>query len=150
MAKTDAFERALAGIAESVRDTARAAHRMILEIFPDAIQSDDGKDFGFGFATGYKGLIFVITPARSHVTLGVAHAMALPDPTGLLEGRGAVHRHVKLRSPDEAQARPLRALAKAALVAGRTRWTSEPTTKRKPSTKRASAVPPRRTAKAAS
>jgi hypothetical protein len=46
--------------------------------------------------SGYKGLVFVISPFKTHVNLGIVHGATLADPAGLLEGTGKVHRHVKL------------------------------------------------------
>ena len=71
---------------------------------PDAVESCDGDDFGVGFAPGYKGLVFVITPQTAGVRLGIAGGAALDDPAGLMQGRGAVHRHVKVTSPAAASA----------------------------------------------
>jgi hypothetical protein len=39
-----------------------------------------------------------MVPFSRHVTLGFCHGAALPDPDGLLEGRGRYQRHVKVKS----------------------------------------------------
>jgi hypothetical protein len=93
----DDVARLLAGRDPHIADLARALCGLILEVYPDAVVSVDGGDIGFGSGTGYKGLVFVVSPHSKHVTLGVAGGADLPDPAGLLEGAGKVHRHVKIR-----------------------------------------------------
>ncbi len=81
---------------------------------PNPVVTVEGGDIGLGFGTGYKGLVFVITPFPVYVRLGIAHGAALRDPTGLLEGRGKVHRHIKIREPGELEDPALTALLRAA------------------------------------
>jgi len=57
----------------------------------------DGGGIGLDFGTGFKGLDLIITPFPTYVRLGIAKGAALEDPTGLLEGCGKVHRHIKIR-----------------------------------------------------
>jgi hypothetical protein len=71
---------------------------------------------GFGTGTGYQGLIFVVTPQRAHVTLGIARGADLPDPARLLEGRGTVHRHLKIRDVDDLERPELRQLMSAVVA----------------------------------
>ncbi|WP_290865914.1 DUF1801 domain-containing protein [Hamadaea sp.] len=109
-------------LARHTPDVAAVAHRIIAQIsrvYPDAVVTVDGGDIGFGSGTGYKGLSFVVTPHTSHVTLGIAGGANLPDPAGLLEGSGKVHRHVKLRTPDDADRPELVALLEARVSAAR-------------------------------
>lgn len=79
-------------------DLAQQTRSLILSLFPDAVVTEEGGDTGFGTSTGYKGLCFVVTPHANWVTLGIDHGIGLPDPAGLMEGSGKVHRHVKIRS----------------------------------------------------
>jgi hypothetical protein len=99
-------------IAELTRDLCAR----ILELYPDAVVNVDGGDIGFGSGTGYRGLVFVVAPHRDHVNLGLWGGADLPDPTGLLEGRGKTHRHVKLRHADDLERPGLQALMAAALA----------------------------------
>jgi hypothetical protein len=69
----------------------------VLEIFPDAIETAEGNELGYGFDSGYQGLVFTISLVRVGVNLGVFGGASLADPAGLLEGTGKVHRHVKIR-----------------------------------------------------
>jgi len=50
------------------------------------------------------------------VTLGIGHGADLPDPGGLMEGTGRVHRHVKLRRPEDVDRPGLRELLAAAMA----------------------------------
>ena len=47
------------------------------------------------------GSVFTVSPQRGYVNLGVARGASLDDPAGLMEGRGRVHRHVKIRDADQ-------------------------------------------------
>jgi hypothetical protein len=99
-----------------VDDLAQRTRDLILSLFPDAVVTQDGSDTGFGTTTGYKGLCFVVTPHTSWVTLGISHGVGLPDPAGLMEGSGKVHRHVKIRSAADLARPELRDLLLARLA----------------------------------
>ena len=88
----------LTGRDGAVRSLALASRDLVLEIFPDAVETAEGNEFGYGFDSGYKGLVFTISLVREGVNLGVFGGASLDDPTGLLEGTGKVHRHVKIRT----------------------------------------------------
>ena len=96
---------------------ARDLCALVKDVYPDAVVTVEGGDIGFGGGTGYKGLVFVVTPYTKHVTLGIAHGAALPDPAGLMEGRGKVHRHVKVRTAEDVARPELRELMVAARAA---------------------------------
>jgi uncharacterized protein DUF5655 len=96
---------------------ARHVSEVILGLLPEATISTDSENIGFGLGTGYKGLIFTVAPHREHVTLGLAGGASLPDPTGLLEGSGKVHRHVKLRGLADVDRPELLALMRSAIAA---------------------------------
>jgi hypothetical protein len=95
---------------------AKRTRELILSVFPDAVVTQEGGDTGFGTGTGYKGLCFVVTPQQSWVTLGIDHGVGLPDPAGLMEGAGKVHRHVKLRTVEDLEQPALRELLLARLA----------------------------------
>ena len=58
---------------------------------------------------------------KSHINLGFYYGAILPDPDGLLEGRGKKLRHLKIRSLDLAQSPAVRALLTAAIAERRKR-----------------------------
>ncbi|MBC9711970.1 DUF1801 domain-containing protein [Streptomyces sp. TRM66268-LWL] len=105
----------LARQSPAVAETAWRAVGLILDLYPDAVVTVDGGDIGFGSSTGYKGLVFVLSPHTSWVTLGVARGATLPDPEGLLQGKGKVHRHVKLHSAADIDRPALRAVMNEAV-----------------------------------
>ena len=98
-----------------VRPLALGLYEKLAVAFPEAVVTTDAENIGFGTDAGYRGLIFTITPRRSYVTLGIARAADLPDPAGLLEGSGKVHRHVKLHTPADLDSPELTDLINAAL-----------------------------------
>ena len=99
----------------AVAAVARHLSEVILGLMPEATITMDNENLGFGFGTGYKGLVFTVAPHKAHVTLGVAGGAGLPDPGGLLEGSGKVHRHVKLHTPADLDSPELTDLINAAL-----------------------------------
>jgi hypothetical protein len=115
----DALDELLADRPTEVRDTARRLVAIARELVPDAVESCDGGDFGVGFAPGYKGLVFVVTPLADAVRLGIVRGAELEDPGGLMRGRGAVHRHVRLTDPAQANDPALRDLMARAAAARR-------------------------------
>ena len=116
---TEAVEQLLAAQQAPVAGLARRLVALIDELYPDAVVTVNGGDIGFGSGTGYKGLVFVVSPHAKHVTLGLAGGADLPDPAGLMEGRGRVHRHVKIREEADLVRPGLRDLMTAAVDRGR-------------------------------
>jgi hypothetical protein len=109
-------ERLLASRPQPVAGLARRGCELVQEMDPDAVVTVDGGDIGFGASAGYKGLVFVVSPHSKHVNLGIARGASLPDPAGLMEGTGKVHRHVKVRHPADLERLELRDLMVAALA----------------------------------
>ena len=68
--------------------------------FPGLVEEVDAKAnlIGFGFGPGYTGAFCTIIPSKKGVKLGIVRSAVLPDPEGLLEGTGRVHRYVVIRS----------------------------------------------------
>src|SRR4051794_32711796 len=56
---------ALASFLDRFSPTAQAlaerARNRLLDIFPDALETAEGKELGYGFDRGYKGLMFTIS-----------------------------------------------------------------------------------------
>jgi hypothetical protein len=108
-----------------VQKLALAAREFVLRVIPKATEIVDTKSkvIGFGFGAGYKDMICSLMPAKTWVTLGIAWGAELPDPQGLMEGAGKVHRHVKLKNESDLKAPALEALLRASLA----RWESNRT-----------------------
>jgi hypothetical protein len=79
-----------------VAATANGLRQRLLAELPDTAEQPDesGNVIGYGFGSGYKGLVCTIMLSRSGVKLGIPHGATLPDPDRLLEGAGKVHRYV--------------------------------------------------------
>jgi hypothetical protein len=77
-----------------VEDTIQS---LILRIFPAAVVSRDESNIGFGSGSGCKDLVWVVSPCRKHVNLGIVNLATLADPHGLVQGSGRVHRRAKQR-----------------------------------------------------
>jgi hypothetical protein len=111
------FDELVAPFPEATQDAARRLLATARELIPDAVESCEGGDYGVGTAPGYKGLVFVLTPQEGGVRLGIAGGASLDDPEGLMQGRGRVHRHVKVADAAAADAPPLRDLMRRAAEA---------------------------------
>jgi hypothetical protein len=111
------FDELIAGRPAEVQQTARRLLAVARELVPDAVESAEGDDYGIGSGPGYKGLVFVITPLADRVRLGIAGGASLDDPAGLMQGRGNVHRHVRVADPAAADDPALRELMERAAAA---------------------------------
>ena len=97
------LERKFPELQPKVLEIADQVLDLIMRIFPAAVVSEDGDNIGFGFGSGYKELVFIISPQSNWVNLGIVNGAALDDPKSLMEGKGKVHRHVKLHQVEQAQ-----------------------------------------------
>ena len=113
---TAAAEQVLDHCAEPVRPLARAVFDELRRVFPSAVITADADTIGFGTGPGYKHLVFTLLPYRKHVNIGFARGTELPDPAGLLEGTGKVHRHVKIRAEADLRRPELAELFSVALA----------------------------------
>ena len=87
----------LATVPEPVGSLARAAVAKVRAVLPAGAQEAlQGSDVTFSYGSGYKALMFTVTPHPTLVTLGVADGALLQDMTGLLEGKGKGNRHVRI------------------------------------------------------
>jgi hypothetical protein len=102
--------------------TARSLRHRLLAELPDAGEQPDesGNVIGYGFGSGYKGLVCTIILSKSGVKLGIPHGATLPDPDRLLAGTGKVHRYVVIddqKAASDPRLSPLLAEARAAALA---------------------------------
>lgn len=98
----------------AVRALAARAFELVVAHVPGAVVTVDKENAGVGTGPGYKRLVYVVTPRRDHVTLGFWRGTELPDPDGLLEGSGKLHRFVRIRSEADLDAPALQELVRAA------------------------------------
>lgn len=103
----------------ALRPVARRLREVVLQIDAGAVESvrlgDRSATYGVGPRKMRDGYCYVL-PYTSWVNLGFYQGTSLPDPEGLLEGTGARLRHVKIRSPEEADRAAVRDLIAAALA----------------------------------
>ena len=113
----------LAAYPPEVRALALGARKLVLDTLPAADERVDASVpvIGYGYGAGYKGLICTLILSKSGVKLGVAHGAGLPDPRGLLEGSGKIHRYVPLNKPSDLRTPGLKQLMKSAAKAWRER-----------------------------
>lgn len=90
---------------------------------PGVVEEADpaGGLIGYGFGPGYKGSICTIIPSKKEIKLGLYKGAELPDPEGLLEGTGKVHRYVVIRSAQDLRKPAFRSLLNLAAQACRER-----------------------------
>src|ERR1700716_4414733 len=91
----------LKGYPPPVREIAVKAREAILSVMPDATEKvyPGWKVIQYGAGADMKSVYAVLSPQRERVNLGLANAVDLEDPDGLLEGDGKASRHVQLTSP---------------------------------------------------
>jgi len=80
-------------------------HKLVLEAVPAIRYSVDCEDGAIGYGArqfGYDGWgMAAVTPYAGWVSVGFLKGTTLEDPDGLLQGTGALVRHVKLKSAEE-------------------------------------------------
>ena len=86
-------------------------------MYPTAVETAEGGEIGLGSGTGYRGLVFTVSPQRGYVNVGIAGGASLDDPDNLLEGTGKVHRHFKIRSAEQLDDERVHTLLRRAVAA---------------------------------
>jgi hypothetical protein len=109
--------------APAVGEVARAARAALLTKLPGVDEQPDAAAnvVGYGYGPGYKGLVCTLILSKGGVKLGFYKGAALPDPHGLLEGTGKVHRYVVLNNVEAVADPKLAALIDDAAAAYRER-----------------------------
>jgi hypothetical protein len=121
-----AVDRFLNAYPPPVQDLARRARSLVrrgLRTLPALEEAVDkaARMIGYRSGPGYDGMVCTLIPSRTEVKLGFYRGAELPDPQGLLEGAGKLHRHVRLRGAADVERPGLEALLKAGLAAWRRR-----------------------------
>jgi hypothetical protein len=118
----DELAKFLAPFSAQARSLASASREVVLKVFPDAIETAEGKELGYGFDRGYKGLVFAISMKKNGVNVGVTRGATLDDPACLLRGTGKVHRHVDVLDAAALSDPALTHLLSRALALKRSSW----------------------------
>jgi hypothetical protein len=113
------LEKFLADFTPEVAALALQLRDLILRAVPDALEQIDKPAalLSYGYANTYKNTICVLIPQKDRVNFGFPKGTELPDPKKLLEGTGKKARHVKVRTAEQASAKPLRELLIASIDA---------------------------------
>lgn len=107
----------LANYSKEIRDLILAARALILECFPHALEQVDlpSRLLAYGTSAKYADPVFTLMPQVKWVNVGIYRALKLPDPHGLLQGTGKLHRHVKIHNLMDLKSSILRDLLQAAV-----------------------------------
>ena len=108
---------------DAVRKVALEARKFIVAALPGAQEMVDVPDkvIGYGFGPGYADLICTIILSKGGVKLGIVRSAELPDPKGVLEGNGKLHRYVTLSEASDLKKPGVKQLLKAAVDAWKKR-----------------------------
>jgi hypothetical protein len=108
---------------EPVQRLVDDTRRWIKKTLPDVAENVDVKTrvIGYGHGPGYTGAVCTLILSKTGVKLGLVGGAALPDPQGLLQGSGKVHRHVQLRTAQDLKQPGLVALLLGASAAAHAR-----------------------------
>jgi hypothetical protein len=98
MTRATEWDRLLESYPAAVRVLARRTRALVLSVIPGAEETVDARArvIGYGFGSGYAGVVCTIIVSRTGVKLGIVRGAELPDPLKLLRGSGKVHRHVPI------------------------------------------------------
>lgn len=113
------FDDILASARPELRPVCKSLRRLISSLHKNFLEVVWPKQRIASFGVGPKKMTehyAYIAVQSSHVNLGFYHGASLSDPAGLLEGTGAMLRHVKLRSVDDTKARAVAALLREAIA----------------------------------
>jgi hypothetical protein len=106
-----------------VSELAIAARKLILKELPNIEEIPDEKAnmIAFGYDHTYKDLICTIILSKKGIKIGLNKGSELPDPTGLLEGSGKVHKYVQINQTKELKDPALQQLINEGLKAWKLR-----------------------------
>ena|SRR5438445_3859388 len=102
----------VAGVDPPLRPIVVALRKTVREAAPELRE-----EIVMGIPTySLRGFVCYIAPYSRHVNLGFHRGAQFPNPPSILEGTGKGLRHVKVRTPLEAQSLVLRSLLRTAIA----------------------------------
>ncbi len=113
------FEDVVAESSDEIKDVAYALRNLLVEVMPDITEVAWSRQKIVGYGVGPKKMsehFCYIAPYKGHVNFGFMYGADLSDPDGLLEGSGALLRHIKICSVDETKNPAIKMLVEAASV----------------------------------
>jgi hypothetical protein len=119
MSASQSAEALLGEYPDDVRRLGKQARRCVHEWLPGAHEGVDvpARLLSYSYGPGYKGAVCTLILSKKGIKLGLVGGASLPDPRGLLEGSGKVHRYVQLSKPEDLKKAGLKSLVNAARAA---------------------------------
>ena len=113
----DGFEEILRKASPAVQELTKRTRALIKEIMPDVVEVPWRKQKYAGYGVGPKKMsehFCYIGVFENHINLGFNYGAELPDPENLLEGTGALFRHIKINKQEQLEQGALSQLLEAA------------------------------------
>ena len=113
----DSFEEILTEASLAVQELAKRTRALIKEIMPGVVELPWPKQKYAGYGVGPKKMsehFCYIGVFKNHINLGFNYGAELPDPENLLEGTGALFRHIKINKQEQLEQAALSQLLEAA------------------------------------
>jgi len=98
------FEEILTEASPAVQVLAKCTRALIKEIMPNVVEVPWPKQKNIGYGVGPKKMsqhFCYIGIFKNHINLGFNYGAELPDPENLLEGTGALFRHIKITKQEQ-------------------------------------------------
>ena len=111
------FDDVIAQAPPEIQTLARAARELLADVMPGVTEVPWARQKIAGYGIGPKKMsehFCYVAPFKRHLNLGFFYGAHLPDPQGLLEGKGADLRHVKIRRAEDLEQPALRQLIERA------------------------------------
>jgi hypothetical protein len=111
------FNEIAAQASPEVEALARSARALILRVMPDAVELVWPRQNISSYGVGPKKMsehFCYIAIFKAHINLGFYYGAELDDRAGMLEGTGALMRHIKVKSPEQLDDPSLRTLVEEA------------------------------------
>lgn len=125
MSQTADMEILLQDLEPEIATLARATCQLVYEVRSDAqleVQPNWGGYLMFKQPMTNGNTVCFVSGHKKHVSLGFAQGAELNDPTGLLQGKGKLQRHVKIKKSEDLGNESLKQLIQQA-------WSRQPDTK---------------------
>jgi hypothetical protein len=107
----DDFERHIDHLPIGIQPIYRELRKVAKSGLPHAIEMLYHNSFGYSLtASPWDRICYIAHQPKGYVNFGFFFGAGLPDPTGLIEGKGKRLRHVKVRSLDDARNAELKKL----------------------------------------
>ena len=113
----DGFEVILLEASTEIQELAKRTRALIKKIMPNVVEMPWPKQRYLGYGAGPKKMsehFCYIGVFKNHINLGFNYGAELPDPENLLEGTGALFRHIKITKQEQIEQAALYQLLEAA------------------------------------